>query len=384
MSKGYHKHLTERQHEDRDKKLSDPDALALPSGRSLTSPSRKFLILKHLAPAKISDVYRSYWRFAAERQAIFFRRIYGNPPPWTNDTILTAYKFTNSYRASDRVSQYLIRHVIYRADLPDSPHEVFFRIMLFKLFNKIETWKLLQQTLGPISFGDYQFARYDAVLSRALQSGCRIYSPAYIMPPGTRSFGRSAKHQNHLLLLERMMDDRLADRLAAARTMQEGFEELRAYPTVGDFLAYQFITDVNYSEITNFSEMEFVVPGPGARDGLRKCFSDPGGLNEPELIRLMADIQEQEFERYGVEFRSLWGRRLQLIDCQNLFCEIDKYSRISHPQIIGRTNRKRIKQRFRPQPIRFPIFYPPKWGLNQKILLDPFLMSDPSDTIQCQ
>ena len=83
------------------------------------------------------------------------------------------------------------------------------------------------------------------------------------------------------------------------RTMQEGFEKLRAYPTIGDFLAYQFITDINYSEITDFSEMDFVVPGPGARDGLRKCFADPGGLNEPELIRLMADLQEQEFERLG-------------------------------------------------------------------------------------
>ena len=87
---------------------------------------------------------------------------------------------------------------------------------------------------------------------------------------------------------------------------------------IGDFLAYQFITDINYSEITDFSEMDFVVPGPGARDGLRKCFVDPGGLNEPELIRLMADLQEQEFERLGLDFQSLWGRRLQLIDCQNL------------------------------------------------------------------
>ena len=164
-----------------------------------------------------------------------------------------------------------------------------------------------------------------------MRDGRRIYSAAYIMPPGSSAFGRPAKHQNHLLLLERMMEDRLPERLAQTRTMQEGFEKLRAYPTIGDFLAYQFITDINYSEITDFSEMDFVVPGPGARDGLRKCFADPGGLNEPELIRLMADLQEQEFERLGLDFQSLWGRRLQLIDCQNLFCEVDKYARVAHP-----------------------------------------------------
>ena len=48
----------------------------------------------------------TFWRFAAERQAIFFRRFHGEPCPWTDDTILQEHKFTNAYRASDRVSQY--------------------------------------------------------------------------------------------------------------------------------------------------------------------------------------------------------------------------------------------------------------------------------------
>lgn len=325
------------------------------------------IVLRHLTPAKVSEVYESYWRFAAERQAVFFRRARGEARPWTNNPVLAVYKFTNAYRASDRISQYLIRHIIYRDDLPKSPREVFFRILLFKLFNKIETWELLERALGPITFEDYRFAAYDGVLARAMQAGQRIYSAAYIMPPGSRAFGRPAKHQNHLLLLERMMADRLAERLAQTRTMQEGFEKLRAYPTIGDFLAYQFITDINYSELTDFSEMDFVVPGPGARDGLRKCFVDPGGLNEPELIRLMADLQEQEFERLGLHFQSLWGRRLQLIDCQNLFCEVDKYARVAHPQVAGKTGRVRIKQKFDPTSEPVDLFYPPKWKLNDKI-----------------
>ena len=324
-------------------------------------------MLRHLTPAKVSEVYDSYWRFAAERQAVFFRRAQGETAPWTDNPVLGAYKFTNAYRASDRVSQYLIRDVIYRDDLPKSPREVFFRILLFKLFNKIETWQLLERTLGPITSEDYRFEAYDAVLGRAMQAGQRIYSAAYIMPPGSRAFGQSAKHRNHLLLLESMMADRLAERLAQTRSMQEGFEKLRAYPTIGDFLAYQFITDINYSELTDFSEMDFVVPGPGARDGLRKCFVDPGGLNEPELIRLMADLQEQEFERLGLDFQSLWGRRLQLIDCQNLFCEVDKFARVAHPLIAGRTGRVRIKQKFSPIADPINLFYPPKWKLNDKI-----------------
>lgn len=340
-------------------RADDPPATAAPAP----------IILCHLAPAKVSEVYESYWRFAAERQDIFFRRAHGDAPPWSENSVLKTYKFTNAYRASDRASQYLIRNVIYRVDLPTSPRDVVFRILLFKLFNKIETWELLERELGPITLSNYCFRRYDEVLTRAMTDGRRIYSAAYIMPPGTNAFGRSTKHQNHLLLLESMIKNELPERLAQTTTMQEGFEKLRSYPTIGDFLAYQFITDINYSEVTDYSEMEFVVPGPGARDGLRKCFVDPGGLNEPELIRLTADLQEQEFERFGLEFQSLWGRRLQLVDCQNLFCEVDKYARVVHPQIAGRTGRTRIKQKFRPTSSPIELFYPPKWKLNERVRL---------------
>jgi hypothetical protein len=62
-------------------------------------------VLRHLAPAKVSEVYESYWRFAAERQAVFFRRARGETRPWTDNPVLAIFKFTNAYRASDRVSQ---------------------------------------------------------------------------------------------------------------------------------------------------------------------------------------------------------------------------------------------------------------------------------------
>ena len=84
--------------------------------------------------------------------ALFFARLRGCPPPWSEDEIITKHKFTNAYRASDRVSQYLIRRVIYRDDLPGDRREVFFRIILFKLFNKIETWELLEEQVGAITW----------------------------------------------------------------------------------------------------------------------------------------------------------------------------------------------------------------------------------------
>ncbi|WNG21333.1 nucleotide kinase domain-containing protein [Cystobacter fuscus] len=326
--------------------------------------------VRHLYPVKPTAAYDTYWRFAVERQNIFFKRFRGEPPPWTSDRILTEHKFTNAYRASDRVSQYLIRHVIYRDDLPKTAPEIFFRIILFKIFNKIETWERLEKALGTITLEDYSFARFDKILTAAQAEGARIYSAAYIMPSGSSSLGHAKKHRNHLQLIERMIADDLPQRLTDARTMQVGFELLRAYPTIGNFLAYQYITDINYSELTAFSEMEFVVPGPGALDGIRKCFADLGGLNESEIIKFIAERQEQEFKRLDLKFESLWGRRLQLIDCQNLFCEVDKYARVHHPELVGLTGRTRIKQRFTANQAPLELWYPPKWKINELLTRD--------------
>ncbi|EOE8064710.1 nucleotide kinase domain-containing protein [Pseudomonas aeruginosa] len=324
----------------------------------------------YIHPIRVTPVFDSYWRFAAERQSVFRQRLEGQPAPWTSDPVIGTHKFTNAYRASDRVSQFLIKNVIYRQDLPDSPPEVIFRILLFKLFNKIETWKLLEHTLGEITYKNYNFDHYDTILSQAMSAGGRIYSAAYIMPSSGSVFGHPAKHQNHLRLLEYMMKDGIAGKLSKQKKMQGAFELLKSYPSIGNFLAYQFVTDINYSEVTDFSEMDFVVPGPGALDGIRKCFTDKANLNEAQLIRLMADNQEQEFERLGIKFQSLWGRRLQLIDCQNLFCEVDKYARVAHPDVAGISGRTRIKQKFAPTGALEIPWYPPKWGINSKIAAD--------------
>lgn len=321
-------------------------------------------VFSKLAPARPSKVYDTYWRFATERQAIFFRRIEQPSGCWTEDPILARFKFTNAYRASDRVSQFLIRNVIYQGD--SDIREVFFRTILFKLFNRIETWRLLAQELGTVSWNDYKFSRYDKTLTAAMDRGEKIYSAAYIMPMAA-GFDGNRKHQTHLRLLDRMMRESLPERLAEARSLRGAFELLRSYPMMGDFLAFQFLIDLNYSPLLNFSEMDFVVAGPGARDGIKKCFDTTGGLSDADVIRLVADRQQVEFERLNLSFRDLWGRSLQLIDCQNLFCEVDKYARVKHPDVFGLSGRTRIKQMYKPDPAPIDYWYPPKWGINDTV-----------------
>lgn len=308
---------------------------------------------------KTTPVYDSYWKLAARRQEMFHRRLAGHPSPWTDDPILEAHRFTNAYRASDRVSQYLIKHVIYTGERTST--ETVFRILLFKFFNKVETWEGLVEGLGFPTWESYDFERYAARLDEMMASS-QIYTAAYILP--SPPFGSPRKHRNHLKLIEHMMKDEVAKKAFEAPSLEALHNLLLSYPSMGNFLAFQMAIDINYSDVTNFSEMDFVVPGPGALNGIRKCFADRGGLSEPEIIKYMSEHQEEEFQRLGLTFHSLWGRPLQLIDCQNLFCEIDKYARIAHPEY--NTGRSRIKQSFRPNRAPLPQWYPPKWGLNPK------------------
>lgn len=328
-----------------------------------TANKPELVIIKSLLPAKPSPVYDSYWYLAYERQEIFFKKAAGGSPPWTTNEILQDYRFTNAYRASDRVSQYLIKHVIYSGD--QSAEETFFRTLLFKIFNKIETWELLRSKLGEISYKSYSFDRYDEVIMDAMRNKKAVFSGAYIMPSG--GFGYRKKHRNYLKLLELLMCDRVPEKLQNMQNLRNAFELLRTYPLLGEFLAYQYIIDLNYSPILSFSENEFVMPGPGASSGIRKCFVELGGFNETDIIHLMLDRQEEDFDRLGLQFQSLWGRSLTLIDCQNLFCEVDKYARVAHPHVEGIGKRTRIKQSYKvnQSPIRY--WYPPDWGLNTRI-----------------
>ena len=344
------------------------DVLPLDFPPIFSQEAAEFSFLRPLRPTLL---FTAFWRFAAERQCIFWRRVQGLPQPWTTDPVLAVYKFTNAYRASDRVGQYLIRQVIY--DGPQLPRELFFRTLMFKLFNRIETWELLQRQLGKLYTDSFSVERCDRVLSAALARGQSIYSAAYIMPSGGGSAAPFArKHQMHLELLARMLRDELPQRLADLSTMTRAFAALRAYPTIGDFLAYQYVTDLNYSTLTNFSETEFVVPGPGALSGLRKCFADTGKLKDAKVIRLLLERQQECFAAVGVTFPALPGRSLQLIDIQNLFCEVDKYARVAYPQFTGLEGRSRIKRHFLPSTAMLPLWYPPKWGINNSVRMSGF------------
>ena len=310
---------------------------------------------------KIRDeVYNLYWYFACERQNIFWKKLRGEESPWTDDPILQEYKFCNSYRVNDRVSQYLLRNVIYNGK-KYSDEDMLFRILLFKLSNKESTWELLLEKFNDITLKRFNMKEYSKTLENAISNGEKIYNDAYISC-ANKAFGYDRKHDNHLALLDKMFNkDKIQNKIPKCNTMEEAFNIIKSYPLIGNFMAYQLVTDINYSNIVDWKEDEFTVAGPGSERGIKKSFIDKGNMSNEDIIRYMYQNQEIEFKRLNLDFKPIGNRKLQLIDCQNIFCELDKYCRQAIPDL--KSNRTKIKKKYISKNSKIEYMYPPKWGI---------------------
>jgi hypothetical protein len=330
-------------------------------------------------PTQRPRIYDLYWYFAAERQAVFERRLSGQRWPWTKDPILQTYKFCNVFRAADRVSQYLIRDVAYSA-VDDRVNDRIFQIVAFRTFSKIETWSTVTQILGhQPRICDLTNRQFQVALDESKRTNGGLYTGAFILC-ANNAFGYTEKHLNHIALWNKMfVQDKLAPKIRAAKSLNEVYQLLREYPLMGDFMSYQTAVDLNYSSLINFSENDFCQVGPGAIRGIKKAFLDLGDYSPNEIVSWMVERQNQEFKRLGLKFGGLWGRPLHAIDCQGLFCELDKYCRVAAPEL--QSERQRIKCKFSASPASLQFFFPPKWKINDKLpsqaLVGPFTANSP-------
>ena len=319
-----------------------------------------------ISPKPRAEVYDIFWRFTAERHRVYEQRVAGTPGPWTDDPILNTYKFCNVYRAADRVSQALIRDVIY-VDDTTAAEDLAFQITMYRTFSNIDTWRSLVSHFGrkPV-IDDLLGDGLEEALNVVRAENGRLYTGAFILC-ATNAYGRGNKHLNHVELFRDMFVARdLQKQILDAASLQQVYEALHSYPLMGDFMSYQIAIDLNYSELTDFSENDFTQPGPGALRGIKKVFENTGDYSPADIVHWMVDRQESEFAARGLDFNGLFGRPLQAIDVQNLFCETDKYCREALPEL--KSARTRIKAKFSPSAERVEAYFPPKWNVSVPVL----------------
>lgn len=333
--------------------------MALLTTRISSEHSHDTMANKGIVPNDASFKY--YFYFIQERMNIFWKK-YRNTDKLTDDPILQTYKFTNVYRACDRVSQYLIRNVIYKDLGRYSPEDLLLRILVFKVFNKIETWEYLNRE-NEITTKTYNVQKLTEALTKRQQT-TPIFSNAYMMAGSHAEYkGIPSKHQVWLQMVDdRFIKNKGIQKVLTAKSMAEVYTQLREYPLIGDFLAYQYTIDFNYSPFLNFDEDSFVKAGVGAVRGIKKCFAYYGNTYEEAICYTQEHFHELQ-ERYGfTAFCPLPGREPKLIDLQNCFCETDKYLRARMPEL--KVGNVRIKQLYKPSSDEIDYFFPVKWGVS--------------------
>lgn len=307
-------------------------------------------------------VLRFYFYFIQERMNVFWNRC-ERKSKLTDDPILQKYKFTNVYRACDRVSQYLINRVIYRDFELYSPQDVLLRILVFKIFNKPETWEYIQETYGEITMSHFEVSVLSRLLSKRQQK-VPIFNNAYMMTGTHHLYDTySSKHEKWLTMVKReVIEGGVLDKILQAQSLRSVYEVLNQCSFLGSFLSYQYAIDFNYTPYLNFDENSFVKAGIGAIRGIKKCFVSYGAEYEDAIRYVQKNFKELQI-RYGyTSFRPLPGRMPTLLDLQNCFCETDKYLRQAMPEL--RVDNSRIKQVFKASRQSIHYAFPPQWNIS--------------------
>lgn len=278
--------------------------------------------LPHVPGIQEERIGEFLW-WMCERQRIYQSRfVEGNSPPWTSDEILRDYHFCNVHRELDYGTQVALDRIL----LEDEPNrDVLLNILVYRFFNRAETLNMLGGFTPAEEFHCEGAVEVLDVYSR----NHPLFSSAYRVTTHDWAEART-KHENILLGVVRddvlVNLDEYTDRIFSAESMEEAFEVLCEIRGVGDFLAYEIVTDLNYRHLP-FSENDFVNVGPGAAEGLKTMFGRSGA----DLLRWFRMAQDELFDHYGLEY-PYWDEKpeLTLRDFEHSACEVNKYWGIKH------------------------------------------------------
>lgn len=239
------------------------------------------------------------------------------------------------FRVSDAASQFLIREVIEKGS--QTHEDVVFRVILFNIFTRIETYRTLERRLGPLTWKRYDHAEFEEVLRDIERSGDSLYTGAFQKP--APRLGGSSNYENHLHLLDVLMkkDPNLVDIIKNCEFLVEAYDWINSLPGMGDFTAHQLLLDLSYAGLngkglSRFHPSDFVVAGIGAVKGIELCFNGLTKGQETEIMRWMCENQEKMFARLGLHFDGLKARGkkqvLHLCDIEHTLCEVYKYEKL--------------------------------------------------------
>lgn len=274
----------------------------------------------------------AFFAYARERHSTHLRRAAGLPRgQWTQDPILQQYRFCNVYRELDRTTIWFREHV--RDRLRDDP-DVLLATVLFRWFNRIQTGEAIFLQSG-IHAQDGSLTSHAAAWDcrggkardwiRVLEASIRQYcgrgpyvTGSYIIktPDGMDKL-RGVLDCVEQFCLGDWQEFALTPESRPV-TLEDYWGWLKRHAYLGDFMAYEIVTDLRHTMQLDRAPdiMTWANPGPGARRGLNRIHGRPLENSTPraQLIREMQMLlahSQQPF--YWPQFQRI---RHDLVDCQ--------------------------------------------------------------------
>lgn len=303
--------------------------------------------IKTAKPILNETVIREWFYHQRERTSIYYKKeILNLPPFWTDDEILRSYKFVNTKRTWDRETKWLLKNVI-NNDLLSYENKIL-NSFLFRVINKNETLNELNAPFdfSKITMSDINEKIREKIYNISLEKPDYVFfSAAYILGGPKVNFGKflekkeSAIEKNMIIRMIKFVfynQEIIVNGIKSSANQFEVFNHLKSFSGIGDFLAYQIFVDLTYIISFPFTEMNFVISGPGCERGINWIFSNRDGMNSEECLfwfTINQDyIAEKHHEKWEMNeifhFLPKDERVYTLMDMENSgACEIDKRCR---------------------------------------------------------
>ena len=283
--------------------------------------------IKNAHPKFHPEHMEMFKQFVIDRYLVHLNKdYYKQPKPWTNNPILQNYKFTNVRREHDKTTIYLLNML--EEHKHDSYGNKIMNIILYRLFNKIET----SQLIGWVDFKHYDDDAIKAKLKSAAP-GFVYFTNAFYTTGMRQGFKKYYPDEDFQpIIIPRVCNDMAQEiyhYITRADEPQQVIQALQIFNGIGDFLSYQMFVDLTYLDEFPWSENEFVVSGPGCVNGLSELFTDRDGLSYDELLFWLRDncpITREQCMELMVDLPEE-DRYMNLMSLENCMCELSKYIR---------------------------------------------------------
>lgn len=272
-----------------------------------------------------ASAVKKLWSYIKERERIRLLKAAGQPYPWSNDKILSTFKFTNVKREHDRTTMFFMD--IYRKHPNADRRVALFNCAMYRYFGTMAYANEVGWLEG------YDRTRILQAARRLKARGEKVFTGAYIVTNAGLSQPKEVTVADYLKGLWKKCEA-IAAAIEDGSSWGAGFAlmtQVKGFGGAG-FMVKEALSDyLLWRRLIGWAPLRdeglFTPVGPGARRGLNRLAGRDKNFRLPipefqrEILELRAAVQALWVKEYPK------ADPLTAHDIQFCLCEVDKYER---------------------------------------------------------